>query len=193
MRTLALDLSSTCVGYAVFENLDLYKYGKFLQKGKDHGEKFSHFAPWLLAIYELFQPDNVLVELPHGGNRGRAFEVLTQYVAVVLLTHFQFFQKELPDSHRLYPTTIKAQLKVVSAKDHDKNKAIMVERINGMFDLALYYSPYEKSKLKNDDDIADAIALGVAWLLRTGQDDGRYAAGPNRRAKRTRKAPARRS
>lgn len=186
--TLGLDISSVCVGFAVFHDSDLHTYGKFFQVGKSHGERLMNFAAWLEATFTSLNPDHVVIEMPHGGGRGKAFKILTQYSAMVFMVHFKVFKRELLDSHCMYPISVKKQVGVQTTTDHDQNKAVMVDKINQLFGLSLHFNADDKRKKSTDDDIADAIALVVAWLRRSNRDDGRYDPKPNRRGKRAKKA-----
>lgn len=191
--TIGFDISSVCVGYAIFKGLELEEYGKYIQIGKQHGEKLKNFSLWLDAMLSKYKPEHVVIELPHGGGRGVAFTVLTMYVAMVYASHFRVLGRELNISHCLYPSAIKSNLGVMPAKNHDQNKEVMVAFINNLFRLSLRCNPTDKTKKTTDDDIADAIALVVAWLIRSKRDDGRYHTKPNRRGKRTKRPSTRRA
>lgn len=196
MRLLSLDTSSVCVGYAVFDDKRLVTFGKHVQVGKEHGEKFSTFLQWLIALLKLHKPDAVVVELPFGGpRRGYTYGVLMQYIAVVMLAHFDVFGKELPDQNKVQAKKVKLMMEVESGKNHDQNKQIMVDRVNRLFKLNLKFVKKDPHKKLSQDDIADAIAVGHTWLLLRETPNELNRRPVNRRNRvrtRTRKASPRR-
>lgn len=192
--TLGLDISSVCVGYAIFDNLDYKTHGKFIQQGEHHGERLHNFSIWLEELFNRYQPTNVVVELPHGGFRAaRTYIVLSMYLAILMAQHYKVFQRELPKQNQLYPKSVKSELALPLSGDHDTNKRIMVDYVNKVFRLSLRCNPADKTKQSTDDDSADAIGLTVAWLLRSGRDDGRYDSDQDRIRKRAKKAARNRS
>lgn len=162
---LALDLSSKCVGWSVFTHGDLSAYGKYLQRGAGHGEKLARFGPWLEALIRETHADVVILEQPFNGRNRNAYRVLLMYVAKVVELHWRRFHRELPPTCQIPPTTVKRLLKFPRGADHAANKRIAVEAINGLYDLDLTYKHNDVTKEESDDDIADAIALGRAYLL----------------------------
>lgn len=190
---LGLDISSVCVGYAIFHGLELKEYGKYIQVGKHHGEKLANFSLWLDALLAKYEPEHIVIELPHGGGRGKAFAVLTMYVSMVFASHYRILKRELNPSHCLYPSAIKKLLGIPTAKNHDQNKEVMVDHINRLFELSLRCNPTDKTKKTTDDDIADAIGLIVAWFVRSKRDDGRFNPKSNRHRKRSKRSASGRS
>lgn len=187
--TLGLDLSSVCVGYAVFEDLDLIEKNKYTHTGKHHCEKLQTFYVWLEGLIRRINPTHVVIEMPHGGNAGKALLVLTMYVTVVYMVYYKIFKREFPDSCKMYPSSVKSLLKVQTTGNHEQNKQVMVDHINKLFGLSLRY---DKNKKNSDDDISDAIAVVVAWILRSGRDDGRYDSDRDRTGGRTKRSVRRR-
>lgn len=163
---MALDLSSVCVGYAVFDDGELTSHGKYLQKGKGHGEKLTHFSVWLADLLKKADPDILVVEKPYPGRNKNAYRALTLYISKVLERHWQHFGEELPDESQLAAQSVKAALKFPKGQDHEDNKRIAVQEINNLYALALGYKRLDASKKTSDDDIADAIALGRTWIIK---------------------------
>jgi len=162
---LALDVSSVCVGWALFDGPVPVQYGKFRVPGKDHGERLAHYFEWLLATVAQLGPDDLIVEAPYPGG---SYGVLMQYYGVTLQCYWRWKQAEMPQANRVAAAQIKRLLKMPKGSDHDARKQMMVEAVNRWYGLALQYKRNDKSKAVSDDDIADAFAVMRAWRLRHG-------------------------
>lgn len=173
VRLLAFDPSSSCVGWALFEGARLAAYGKFDPVGDAHGEKLSSFLAFLVSSFHQYQPDEIAIEVPWSGRRRYVFGVLMQYLGIILLSYFETFGEELPKSSRLQPRTVKTALDIDMSKKHKHtvNKQMMVDRINLLYQLSLDF---------DDNDIADAIAVGHAWRFRRAVELGAIAARPRK-------------
>jgi len=165
-RILALDVSGTCTGWAFGLYGKLEDYGKYIQKQSgSKGKKLAQFADWLTSLLEAKKPTVVLIEKPYRGRNSNVLANISKFIAVVELCAYLTLDLELDDSWFLDPRFIKRALKVQKGRDYDDNKKIMVNKINDLFGLKLKYSQ-KKSKKLSDDDIADAIAILVAfWSL----------------------------
>jgi Holliday junction resolvasome RuvABC endonuclease subunit len=169
-RILSLDVSSVAVGFAVFDRGKLIDYGKYQQRGKAHGERLMHFQRWLTATIDEFKPDQVVVEKPYAGPRRSVFGVLMLYIAMILAVHFRRFECELPDENRVPANLVKKILKMPKGANHEARKRMMVNEINRLYGLNLKFKSDDKTKKVSEDDIADGIAVGRAWLLRYRTD-----------------------
>lgn len=165
-RVLSLDLSSKCVGYALFDGGALTTYGKMAPSGDGYGEKLGHFREWLAELLTEARPDVVILEKPYPGHNKNAYRVLTMFFGVVFDCHFQHFLAELPDEHQLATVTVKSVLKLPKGQNHDDNKRIAVDAVNQRCGLSLTYVRNDRDKRRSDDDIADAIALNLAFHLK---------------------------
>ena len=165
-RILSLDISSVCVGFAVHEGGKLMHFGKHIQAGKHHGARLASFRAWLHEMYRKFEPHQVVLEAPYAGRKRFTFGVLMMYVAVVLQTHYEWRQEEMPDENRVQSSVVKRILRVKRGKTHEERKKLMVQLINTLYKLNLRFKADDKTKKVSDDDTADAIALGRAFLLR---------------------------
>jgi Holliday junction resolvasome RuvABC endonuclease subunit len=162
---LALDVSSVCVGWALFDGIDLVAYGKYRTVGEEHGERLYNFGQWLYTMLEERQPDAAIVEAPYPGRRRNSYGVLQMYFGVVLATHVRWCGREMPHDQRVAAHRIKRLLQMPKGADHESRKRQMVQEINRLYGLALKFKAKDPKKRISDDDIADAIALARAWLL----------------------------
>jgi Holliday junction resolvasome RuvABC endonuclease subunit len=162
-RVLALDVSSTCCGFAVFDHGCVSEYGKYVLHGGDHGERLWHFRAFLRGLFIQMKPDQVVVEQPYPGRRAHTYAILMIFVHAVMDEHFGYAGRAIADANLVPSHTVKRVLGVDRGADHEDNKEIMVRDINRRHELKLRYKARDKSKAVSDDDIADAIALGEAW------------------------------
>jgi len=164
LTQLALDLSSSCVGWAVGANGKLGPKGKFVFKSTaGTGEKLVCFEAFLRTLIQTFFPSVLIIERPlsrRANTTGRHFELL----GIVKKLWSEMTGQELDEASIISPITIKRIMGVKAGRDHDHNKEIMVNRVNSLYGLGLRFD--KGSKLKTDDDTADAIAaLHTYWRL----------------------------
>lgn len=164
-RLLALDISSVCVGWSLWDDGRLLEFGRYRQQGAEHGEKLVNFQQWLVDTFDTLDPDHVAFEAPYAGRRRHTFAVLSMYCAVVLMVHFERTGFEVPEENRVAAHQVKRRLQVRKGASHTENKKIMVQWANETFGLSLSFDVKDKTKRKSQDDEADAIAVGYAWYL----------------------------
>lgn len=162
---IALDISSVCVGYAVFENGELATYGRYRLKAKGHGEKLGKFRKWLTRLLRKHSPNELVIERSFPKGRiSNTYRVLSMYEGAAIDAHFSVLNSELPKDNMMFAHEVKRIIGVQKGKDHSDNKQIMIKAINDMFGLSLRFSPKDVKKIRSQDDTADAIALGYAWI-----------------------------
>lgn len=164
-RLLAIDSSSTCVGFAVFDGQMLVAYGKYVQQGDDHGEKLSNFRAWLLEQYVKYAPDQVVYEAPFSGRRRFTFGILSFYVSTIIESHFTHFGTELHKENKVAAHMVKRLNAMPKGASHESNKKAAVLLANKLYSLGLKFKSGDKGKKISDDDIADSILLGRAWRI----------------------------
>lgn len=161
---LALDLSTTCVGWAVGADRNLERHGKFVFKTTaGGGEKLVAFEEYLRGLLDGYTPDRLLVEKPSA--KGKTSERHNELMGIVRKVWFEKTGLELEADWIIHPRTIKTAMKVPRGNSYDANKIIMVNKINHLYGLSLRYD--RNSKYKSDDDIADAIAVMTAHWRRS--------------------------
>lgn len=156
---LALDLSSSCVGWCIgVDRKSLARWGKFVFKSTaGTGEKLVSFEEFLATLLAVFQPDRILIERP--SNKGKTRERHTEIMGIVRKVWFEATGGEILDSWIVSPVTVKNAMQVERGRDHAQNKEIMVRKINSLYSSLLHLKYHPNSKLQSDDDIADAIAV----------------------------------
>jgi len=170
-KLLTFDISSTCVGYAVFEEGNLIEHGRFNPKGSDHSEKLASFSLWLAKLFKRVSPKDVAVETPYPGRRKTSYGVLQMYFGLFMSEYSKWAKGPLPDEARIAASQVKRLVGVKSGTDYYDNKRIMVEAINKLYGLELVYKKNDKTKKVSQDDEADAIAVGCAWYELHGDVD----------------------
>lgn len=165
---LALDLSSSCVGWAVGVDRSLARWGKFVFKSTaGTGEKLVSFEEFFATLLEVFQPDRLLIERP--SSKGKTRERHTEIMGIIRKVWYEKTGKELLDSWLISPRTVKSVMQVQRGRNHAQNKEIMVKKINALFGSVLHLRFDPNSKYKSDDDIADAIAVLVTYWRRNAK------------------------
>jgi Holliday junction resolvasome RuvABC endonuclease subunit len=157
---LALDLSTSCVGWALGVDKQIITWGKIVFKTTaELGEKLVALEECLRVLFETYRPGRLFVEKPlarRGNTTHRHYEVL----GVVKKLWRETTDTELLDSWLVSSVTVKNKLRVKRGSNHEHNKELMVKKINDLLGLKLSYHP--NSKRQSDDDIADAIAVLIA-------------------------------
>jgi Holliday junction resolvasome RuvABC endonuclease subunit len=165
---LALDLSSSCVGWALGVDRSLAKWGKFVFKSTaGTGEKLDSFEEFLQVLLSVYKPERLLIERP--STKGKTRERHTEIMGIVRKVWFEHSGGELVESWIQSPRTIKNVMKVERGQNHKQNKEIMVRKINSLYSNILHLRFHENSKLQSDDDIADAIAVLVTYWRRNSR------------------------
>lgn len=164
-KILALDISGTATGWAYFLDDSLKLFGKYIAKPTaPKGKKLLDFYVWVEEILNTKKPDIILIEKPYRGRNSNVLANISKFIAIVELLSIKVLDLEIEPDCFLDPKRIKIALKVKKGKDYYDNKKLMVQRINGLYGLKLKYKA-KKAKSYNDDDIADSVALGHAWLI----------------------------
>jgi Holliday junction resolvasome RuvABC endonuclease subunit len=163
---LALDISSSCTGWALGVDRELLGFGKLVFKsGSDIGEKLLAFGDWADAMLVHAQPHAVYIEKPLS-RRGNVTQRHAELVGILRDRWRRHAGQEIIESWIIPATTVKRVMNVKRGISHSDNKRIMVDKVNQLYGLSLCFS--KGSKLQSEDDCADAIAvLTTKWRLNT--------------------------
>lgn len=149
---IALDESTTCTGYAVFNDSKLIKHGLFALKSKDVLERVSYIMEEIEKLIKTYKPDNMVIEdVQITMNAATAKSLLGLQFMIEVYAHRNNISCET------YRTTKWRKILELSNSRSLDRKAKKQETID-----------YVKDKYGIDilkDDESDAIAIGTAYLL----------------------------
>ena len=160
MTILALDISTTSTGYAVFENKNLISYGIIAPPGKTitRIEKIAEEVNLLMLEYH---PDVIYAEEPEPAfvkNNIDVYRKLTfaHGAIAIVLNHYQKEMILCSSSHWRKQVGIKTGRGITRAQ----LKPIDIAKANEIFKL----------DTKNDD-LADAVLIGWSYILEHEADE----------------------
>lgn len=149
---IALDESTTCTGYAVFNDSELIKHGLFALRSKDVLERVSYIMEEIEKLIKTYKPDNMVIEdVQITMNAATAKSLLGLQFMIEVYAHRNNISCET------YRTTKWRKILGLSNSRALDRKAKKQETID-----------YVKDKYGIDvlkDDESDAIAIGTAYLL----------------------------
>lgn len=149
---IALDESTTCTGYAVFDDSELIEHGTFSFKSKDVLERVSLIMEEIENLIDTYKPDNMVIEdVQITMNAATAKSLLGLQFMIEVYAHRNNISCET------YRTTKWRKILGLSNSRALDRKAKKQETID-----------YVKNKYGIDvlkDDESDAIAIGTAYLL----------------------------
>ena len=149
---IALDESTTCTGYADFDDGELIEHGIFSFKSKDVLERVSLIMEEIENLIDTYKPDNMIIEdVQITMNAATAKSLLGLQFMIEVYAHRNNISCET------YRTTKWRKILGLSNSRSLDRKAKKQETID-----------YVKDKYGIDvlkDDESDAIAIGTACLL----------------------------
>ena len=159
---LSLDASTTCIGWAVFEEDNLIKYGRIepTEKGLDWRDRVHNLLPQLEQLILKYNPTMIYQEdVPMGGAGGAMIIVQLNYLQGVL----SVVEKIYSNIQYINVGTWRKNIGINSGQDQRRNakKIKSVEKANELFnlDLPLEFTSSGNYKENGSDDIADSILL----------------------------------
>lgn len=149
---IALDESTTCTGYAVFDDSELIEHGTFSFKSKDVLERVSLIMEEIENLIDTYKPDNMIIEdVQITMNAATAKSLLGLQFMIEVYAHRNNISCET------YRTTRWRKILGLSNSRALDRKAKKQETIDYVKDK------YGIEILKDDE--SDAIAIGTAYLL----------------------------
>lgn len=158
-KILAFDISSRKTGTAVINKGRLLKssFGVIEPNPKhNYGEKLTYFRDEIIKLIDKYNPDHVVIEDIFKGRNFKTFKTLAMFRGVAIQA---IFYKTGKDPASLMPTDARATIGIPTTKEE------------------AFQALVEKYKLvdfdyEEDNDIADAIGLGLAMhqLVKQGID-----------------------
>lgn len=172
MKTLGLDMSTRSTGYAVFENDKLVDYGIIKNSEKDWRLRVIAMGWEIGQLMKNVKPNVVVCEdVFVSGKHGKGNNNSSVMIKLSVLQGFVLglFSDRNQKYEYVTPTKWRSKLEgVFSGKrkgtTRPELKANTVAYVNKNFGLDLFYDK-ERSVVKNQDDIADAIGIAYSYIL----------------------------
>lgn len=159
---LSLDASTTCIGWAVFEEDNLIEYGRIepTEKGLDWRDRVHNLLPQLEKLILKYKPTKIYQEdVPMGGSGGAMILAQLNYLQGVL----SVIEKIYSDIEYISVGTWRKDIGINSGKDQrrDAKKIKSIEKANELFNvnLPLEFTSGGNYKPCGSDDISDSILL----------------------------------
>lgn len=153
MRLLAIDASTKASGIAIFENNKLIKYKCIQCDYPNVLDRINYMKTQISKIYWIFRPDFIVMQdvLPEQvGHNQNVYKALI-YLQAILVIMFHLYDKQvelMTASHWRKLCGFKLGAGVTRAK----LKQTSMKLVKGIY------------KIDVNDDISDAICLGIAKL-----------------------------
>ena len=159
---LSLDASTTCIGWAVFEEDNLIEYGRIepTEKGLDWRDRVHNLLPQLEQLILEYKPTMIYQEdVPMGGAGGSMIIAQLNYLQGVL----SVIERIYSNIQYINVGTWRKNIGINSGQDQRRNakKIKSIEKANELFnlDLPLEFTSTGNYKENGSDDIADSILL----------------------------------
>jgi len=168
MRILSVDVSTTTIGYAIFDNGKLI-HCDYYKPNKKNG-KFAMLdktIEWFNKLLKKYKPDEVVVEdiIKHMMGKSRADTVIILSVInrIIGLTWYKFSGKE---PHLLNINKIRSVLKIDGRLKKEDVPMAIEHHLGVEFPwVTRYIKKTGEHKICTESyDVADGIAVGVAYL-----------------------------
>ena len=171
MKYISIDASSTCIGWALWDNTELLEYGKLKPTDEDAKwrDRIIDLLPQLDKLLKKHKPKKVYCEdVPLMNKGGKSTLVILGAVQGSILglcasngISIEFISVSTWRSHiGLYDGTAKG-------KERDNLKVNSIKLANEIFDIDLKYTITKSGNYndkKSDDDIADSILLYASTI-----------------------------
>ena len=171
MKYISIDASSTCIGWALWDNDKLLEYGKIkpTDESASWRERIIDLLPQLDKLLKKYKPKKVYCEdVPLMNKGGKITLVILGAVQGSILglcasngIDIEFISVSTWRSHiGLYNGTAKG-------KERDNLKVNSIKLANEIFGINLNYVVTKSGKYndkKSDDDIADSILLYASTI-----------------------------
>lgn len=176
---LSLDASTTCIGWAVFDEEKLIKYGRLepTEKGLDYIDRVYNLLPQLEQLILKYKPTNIYQEdVPNIVKKGNSIHYIGNSGSVTALITLAYAQGVYSTIERKYCNNIeyievadwRKAVGINSGKDQrrDAKKIKSIEKANELFNLNLPidYTKGGNYKPCGIDDISDAILIGCSQI-----------------------------
>lgn len=170
MKYLALDISSSTIGWAITSGSNLLYYGYIKPKDSKYSleERLDSAVDEITKIYKEHKPDKIIIEelaqYMSGASTAKTILMLATFNRVISYSLYKL-TNESPE--KLMPTTARKYIRKFLKLDTRLSKEDVYKEVKKQFKN--FVPEVKKGKeIKENMDIADAIAISWAWSLKCG-------------------------
>lgn len=158
MRVMGIDASTTCTGWAIFDDNELIGYGAIRPDGDNWRDRLVNEGPVLSQVIKKYSPTKIYMEdVPLKSQNPKALVILGAVQGFIygIASSFEVpIEFVMPNEWRS-PLNLYDGTREGTKRTELKRKA--VAKANDLFGLNLaWVSPSSK---KNEDDLAEAILI----------------------------------
>lgn len=157
MKTLAIDASTKCSGYAIFENTKLINYGCISDNKIDTFKRIRKMRQQIKKICQQYKPTDIIMEqvLPQNvkGNQN-VYKALIYLQAAIVLCLDQIGYKV--NFYTASHWRAQCGIHVGRGVKRDLLKSASIQLVKDKYNITV------------NDDVSDAILLGMAYVNENG-------------------------
>lgn len=151
MRVLALDQASRISGWAVFDNGELYNYGKFSATQVDVGDRLHYIRKEVIGLIDKFDIDEVVFEdIQLQGNVANNVQTFKALAEVFGVLHELFVEMKMPRTAVL--STVWKSTLGIKGRDRTAQKKAAQAWVKKTYGV------------KPTQDECDAICIGAHYI-----------------------------
>ena len=154
-RLLALDPSTSCIGWALFVGEELDTFDSYQPQGKTFDRLIANACDWLDNLGWRLMPKIIAFELPIVARNIKTTITLAQLAGALRFIAFSEITNYVGTVVEVYPGSRLAALGLPIRLKRAEAKRRVVALVNARFGLNL---------TQKQHDIADAIAVGLAAM-----------------------------
>lgn len=153
---LTLDLSTKSTGYAIFDGKQLHDYGVLKASGSDLIKRIYIISDKIKNLLQENEIDKIYIEEVQleKGKQSKTYTALMYMQAALMFLLYKNFDNKIP-VEKVYSSTWRKDcgIKIGPGVERETLKRASIDKANSTFNLSLE---------RKDDDIADAICIGIA-------------------------------
>lgn len=166
MNLLSLDLATKKTGYAIFINRKLEKFGLIVATEGNYQERILHIRDEIVKLIKDYKIDYIALEevaMQQNNNLIVAHDLcVCQGVILDICWLYNLGMK------MYYPTSWRGLMSLydgtVAGKKRENLKIKSVEMVNEIYKTNFQFFKSDSKKNISDDDICEAILMGLAYL-----------------------------
>jgi len=163
---LTLDCSTNKTGFGIFKDDKLVEYGIFNTNSEETKDKMKEIYNWISSLINKYNIQHIIFEdVPVSKHKNlHVGKILSVLQGVILTVCFEYNIESIIYSPSRWRSIVGTYDGTREGTKREIQKQKAVEIVNKKFKLDLKYYLRDTKYNISDDDVAEAILLGVAYL-----------------------------